>query len=71
MHGRAPKGPNQGGHAAPNSADPKCCGSSPTVNHVFSTPGLGANASGDHVAPIGGKGTVGKPGPAPKPKPIG
>lgn len=65
-HGKAPKPPNQGGHATPHECAPRTSGKPSTVNHVVSTPDLSCSR-GVHVAPIGGKGTVGKPGATPKP----
>lgn len=65
-HGPAPKPTRQGGHATPCECPPIAAGKSDTVNTVVSTPGL-SSSRGDHVTPIGGKGTVGKPGANVKP----
>lgn len=68
-HGKAPRHPKQGDAAASHEAPPRTSGKGATVNHVSATPDLSCSR-GVHVAPIGGKGTVGKPGATPKPKPI-
>lgn len=68
-HGKAPRHPSQGSAAQSHEAAPKTSGKHATVNHVTSTPGMSCS-KGVHVPPIGGKGTVGKPGATPKPKPI-
>lgn len=67
-HGKAPRHPRQGSAAASHEAAPKTSGKPATVNHVESTPDLSCS-KGVYTTPIGGQGTVGKPGATPKPKP--
>lgn len=67
-HGKAPKPPNQGTHAAPNVRPPATSGKPTDQAAITSTPGL-SSSRGVHTTPIGGKGTVGKPGAIKRPGP--
>lgn len=68
-HGKAPRHARQGSAGTAHESAPKTSEKGATVNHVHSTPDL-SSSRGVHVPPIGGKGTVGKPGATRKPGPL-